>query len=1439
MSYRLLLALLVVWCCLPAEDAVPLIRSGTATGGWTFDNGREFPGAAGSLALDDAVEAQRRPALALHGDFARGGNYVQAGVALPATTEIGHLVWWIKAPAGKRMTMRLIDATGQCHQLVLALSGADGWQRVDLPVERSFALLAAGQPAPGVERIEHWGGAKDGRWHGPARHLWLLAGRETFGGAAGTVWISGAQIAAGSARTNVREEVRLDELLREGVVDWQLNLGPEFPGAAGTLTAVAGQPEAGAYALRLAADFAKGGAYVAAQQDLAGLDLDELRMRVRSSVPRCGIRLVDATGQCHQRTDVALVADGAWHDLVIRPGEIAGGEHWGGAADGRWHGPARQVALTMAASGEILLSDLRAVVTRSAELSAPAWQEGFEGEALPAGWTVEGRVAIAAGDAAAGSHALALERSLASVGDPTRAVGAWFPATPGRWQASGACATRLTSPDSSFCLLVSLEAADAAGTVIAARELAAPFGASPWRRFAIPVELPAGTARARFTATLAKAHGWAAIDALGAAAITAGTRGDPLVDRIELRFAAVGNLLLPEDPVRLAVTIPARRPLPEARREVAVTVRDFWGAELGAPVRARLDRREVRDGRLVYAAEVDLGALPLEVGRYYEAHVSVPGGDAAERTGFARLPVAETKALPPAAVPITIRSWDGRIADYVRLADRLGIRQFGLWGAWREAAPWRPELPCADLVRELGGTWLSGTMAAKVERGGAKAFSEQALREGMTAFLQRFAGQGLQVLCQGNEPPEDPGRVAEKVAAYKAIYQAVKAFDPRITVLGTSVGPNEAFFAAGYQDWLDAYDFHVYESHRDVRRVMRAYRALMDRYHAVKPIHSTELGLNSQGMSRQAVAAEMAKKLASFFAEGGASASWFGIMYPDGQGTMRGSSGSAHNVFDCQYSLYNPKLDAVMYYHLVNGIAARRFVAERAYDDGTEAYLFRDAAGTCLQILWNDRAATDIQVPLPGASGIRVVRIDGGATDLAAADGGIGVRVSSDPLLLRYTQPEGGLAERLAPPRLRLATGAAGVVKGGSASLVAAGPGLAAGSVRVLAPVGWQASAEAAGPDQVRIRLAAPAATAAREGRIRIQRLARGGSGVEAELALGLAVLNPVQVAVAPLAIRPGGDAGVEVAIRNGGLEARTLNWSAAVEASFPIAGGAFRLADPQPSPAALAGETDGAATLAPGAERRIRLALHGTDPQTLYRVRVAARDEQDREVDVARYVGGFALAARATAPPVLDGRLDEAVWAAAPVQRLDRAEQVSRYGVDQAPARAWGGPADLSAGLRFAWDERNLYLAVEVRDDVYRAEERDGLLWRMDGLQLLVDPFRQSDDKAGKYDYSLGVGSGGPQAFCHLSARGDVPSGPVPSITVAMARAGSGGDRTYEVAIPWSRFAPFAPAPGADLGLCLIVNDDDGRGRDGWIGWFSGAHAKEADMVGDVILGE
>jgi hypothetical protein len=248
-----------------------------------------------------------------------------------------------------------------------------------------------------------------------------------------------------------------------------------------------------------------------------------------------------------------------------------------------------------------------------------------------------------------------------------------------------------------------------------------------------------------------------------------------------------------------------------------------------------------------------------------------------------------------------------------------------------------------------------------------------------------------------------------------------------------------------------------------------------------------------------------------------------------------------------------------------------------------------------------------------------------------------------------------------------------------------------------------------------------------------------------------------------------------------------------------------------------------------------VRIALADVDPLSLYRVKASLADPVGRSVTDDRLIGGFAQARRAAGPVEIDGRLVEDDWSRTEAVRIADRRQVYLMG-ERKVEEWWTGPDDLSADIRFLWDDENLYVSAKVSDDAHHAPKADSGIWNQDGLQFLLDPRRDESEKPGKYDYSMATGTKGPQAWCHLSASESVKTGEATSIRIAVARGGR-GDATYEIAVPWTQIAPFRPAPGADLGLAVIANEDDGQGRHGFMGWFSGVHSKQLDMVGDVIL--
>jgi len=1069
-----------------AQEPISLLDDPGPLHGWTFYNGSEFPGAKGSLTMDEASGRDSRKSLKLIGDFTGGGGYVQAGKVFKTPIELSELSFWLKNPQASKVTLRLGDASGQTHQIVLKTNETDDWQQIVLPIERFFTRRGQADAVTSVVKYESWGGAKDGKWHGPARALYILLGKRDK--QVQTLWLSDVNLVPKptiAPGVEVAKSVRLDEVL-EGQHDWRFTKGEEFKGAQGSLSLVADEPVPGFNAFKMSGDFTGGGAYVAMNKDLQPLEAKELvavRLKYRTTNAKVmRVQLVDGTGQTHQNKGLKLTTDGEWHSLTVDPKQVAGGEHWGGANDGKWHGEPKLISLALSTAADpdkqpvVMLADIRADALLPVFVHPAAFAGNFETDKLDPSWQTTGNVKLDSEGAYKGTHSLLVNRILDKIDDPCFVVSPAFKVSPGQWQIGLAAKSDLHSPDNSYQGVVKLECLDTSGKLVEAFTIAEITGKQAWKPASKQVVSPPQASTARFRIELAKTYGSLWIDELSASYLAPAVKKDERIARLLFGTQRLGNLLYPQDPRKVTLTVEATRPLRDNQLTVSYEVRDYWGAEQMRPATAPLAKGENKKDKLIYEATVDLADVPLEIGRYYELHASIPqdGTDPFRNyTSLAILPEAAANAYKPEEIPFLSRNWDNRITAYIELSHRLGLRTCGIWGGWSPKPPYKPEAPNLDLARKLGMGWISGTPISGIERG-STTYDETALRQGVKNLIETYGHERPMWINLGNEPHGTGDKVLRNVAAYKAVYAAIKEADPIMFVVATAVEPNEEYFAAGYGNACDAYDFHVYEHYTSVRRTMEHYKQLMTKYDCQKPIWSTELGLNSQGQTRLAVANELVKKTTTFFAAGGGTMSWFGLLYPDADGKSFGSSGDAHNVFDCRYNRYCPRLDAVMYYHMVNSIAIKKFVDEQTYD-GTQATLFRDRDGRSLQILWNDKSRQEVSVPLAGVKTVDVLRIDGSKRTLSVDGGAVTLSVAEEPLLLMYDGGPEKLPASLGKPAATLSASVKAMPVGGTVELTVAAQD--ASGVKLVTPLNWQVR-ESKSAGEVRFLATSPADSA-------------------------------------------------------------------------------------------------------------------------------------------------------------------------------------------------------------------------------------------------------------------------------------------------------------------------------------------------------------------------
>ncbi|HEX7896685.1 MAG TPA: hypothetical protein VF950_02935 [Planctomycetota bacterium] len=176
-----------------------------------------------------------------------------------------------------------------------------------------------------------------------------------------------AQLAKKSeGRSNAPVLMPLDDFETDPLT-WGYVGGWEFPGAKGSLEVEGAEAKAGKRSIRLTGDFSGGGAYVGTWRGWTpppGWDVREIRLWARTDAHAdMGVRLADTSEQCHQNR--VELRRGEWQEIVLRISELVGREHWGGANDGRWHGPFKGFGLNIGRGtpkGQLWIDDVRVIL---------------------------------------------------------------------------------------------------------------------------------------------------------------------------------------------------------------------------------------------------------------------------------------------------------------------------------------------------------------------------------------------------------------------------------------------------------------------------------------------------------------------------------------------------------------------------------------------------------------------------------------------------------------------------------------------------------------------------------------------------------------------------------------------------------------------------------------------------------------------------------------------------------------------------------------------------------------------------------------------------------------------------------------------------------------------------------------------------------------------
>ena len=144
--------------------------------------------------------------------------------------------------------------------------------------------------------------------------------------------------------------------------------------------------------------------------------------------------------------------------------------------------------------------------------------------------------------------------------------------------------------------------------------------------------------------------------------------------------------------------------------------------------------------------------------------------------------------------------------------------------------------------------------------------------------------------------------------------------------------------------------------------------------------------------------------------------------------------------------------------------------------------------------------------------------------------------------------------------------------------------------------------------------------------------------------------------------------------------------------------------------------------------------------------------------------------------------------------------------------ALTWKGPEDLSARIWLARGRDTLRLHVVVRDDIHHQSEEAESTWRGDGIQFGF----QAPGQQGFWEIGAALHDDGRSLSALWTRPVGAPLTTAKAVTTHVSR--SGVDTTYDVELPYQPFGLSDALLESGLRFNLVVNDNDGPLREGFI---------------------
>ncbi|MCU6707815.1 glycosyl hydrolase [Paenibacillus sp. J5C_2022] len=1207
------------------------------------------------------------------------------------------------------------------------------------------------------------------------------------------------------------EEVQISGFETEEEV-WQFGLG-DGTGAQGSFVRDEIESYEGAFSGKLSGSFGAGGSFVVLSRGFLPIDMKSLSFQIKTSdINKITIRLKDAKGQVHQQT-IVLQASEDWQKVEVTAFDRGLGYlSFGSGTPGVWNGPADRIEFLLEksrltggkTSGTVWIDDIKAMAEPQQELwktEVGSFENTFDLWELAFGMEFPGAngdfirdsaevisgvySGKLSGDFSNGGKYLSLGSNLPPVS--MKKLEFWTKTSDAQW--------------------VTLRIKDGSGQVHQQKVPLTPNG--QWSKVEI---LKFNGGKGYFSFGGANDQKWhdpvQRVEVLmdQSSFVSGKLSGDIWIDQVEMtsefpnltvQQTQLGNIFLENEPVALQIAT--------------------QGSTVNWSVYDHLEQKVLEGSEPVQEHLLNL-TIPLQSYGYYT--VTIDAEKDGQMIAEAEVSLARLSAEDPTLVddsPFGISThlawvkegWSTELSKLIRRAGAKSFRDEITWESleYEKGKYRKPANRDAFMKRTLEDD-LNPFIILNYTNPFYDQNSTPYTNEGRAGFanygvaLLDLYGNQIEAIEVYNEfngsfGSRGNGLAGSRPDSYyemlKTTYEKIKAARPDVTVVGMATAGTpldwiEEVFKLGGLDYMDAVSIHPYQSQRPPDGMVQAVRSvqeLMRKYNngQEKPIWYTEIGWPTKasiGIPENTQANYVVRTYVQALGEGVEKVFWYDLMN-DGmqEDYYEHHLGLLRNRED-EKGAFTPKPSYASYATMTRELIGADFVEQEYAGSDIFSYKF-EKSGEQLRVVWsNEPLQTAIETDTP----IQITDMMGNSKTYSPYQGKVFLTLSGEPHYIK------GEVKSMVKSSMFSIYGEP-VVAGEAVHLTLQMNNNGAVPAKVsfeFEGKKYELEAEEGQQTEQPLQQAAISKTGSR---VLTGYLQDEGRRI-GKLQYVVQSLHPYEVKVYP-------------ALESKDLEQKAIalhikNFSKQNE--LVINGIEWQLGNQQGM------QTDHVLVQSDGTAI-IKIGVAALNREESYPVQIKVNFEQAEPFE---YEGKFDFNPIHIETVAVDGKLDEGIEESVPTIHLSQGTvQMTDY----------KGKVDLDGQFWLHFDRDHFYLSAKVVDDVHAYQAEGADIWKNDSIQFAIAqgvPGSASE----WYEYGISDTAKGPQIY-RWNAPTGAARGPVSNGQLQITRDEEQKLTIYELALPWSELAPMKYNQPDGIHFSLLVNDNDGSGRKGWIEWASG----------------